>query len=78
MPENPEGRGVDIADSIRRQIEGGSFHFESAPVPVTASFGVTAFGESDTIESAFKRADHALYRPKNSGCNRCTVLHLKS
>jgi diguanylate cyclase (GGDEF)-like protein len=41
---------------------------------VTASFGATLLTPTDNIQSLLKRADMALYRSKNSGRNRCTIL----
>jgi diguanylate cyclase (GGDEF)-like protein len=41
---------------------------------VTASFGATILTPSDNIQSLLKRADMALYRSKNNGRNRCTIL----
>ncbi|MEW8028598.1 MAG: diguanylate cyclase [Candidatus Thiodiazotropha sp.] len=41
---------------------------------VTASFGATILTPNDNIQSLLKRADMALYRSKNSGRNRCTIL----
>jgi diguanylate cyclase (GGDEF)-like protein/PAS domain S-box-containing protein len=41
---------------------------------VTASFGATLLTSTDNIQSLLKRADMALYRSKNTGRNRCTVL----
>jgi diguanylate cyclase (GGDEF)-like protein/PAS domain S-box-containing protein len=41
---------------------------------VTASFGATILTPNDNIQSLLKRVDMALYRSKNSGRNRCTIL----
>ncbi len=41
---------------------------------VTASFGATILTPNDNIQSLLKRADMALYRSKNGGRNRCTIL----
>ena len=36
---------------------------------VTASFGATCFGENDTTETVFERADEYLYKAKRNGRN---------
>jgi diguanylate cyclase (GGDEF)-like protein len=41
---------------------------------VTASFGITAFNNEDSEESLIKRADQGLYKSKEAGRNRCTVI----
>lgn len=41
---------------------------------VTASFGASMLTPNDNIKSLLKRVDMALYRSKNSGRNRCTIL----
>ncbi|MES9945766.1 MAG: diguanylate cyclase [Candidatus Thiodiazotropha sp.] len=41
---------------------------------VTASFGASMLTPNDNIQSLLKRVDMALYRSKNSGRNRCTIL----
>ena len=38
-------------------------------VKITASFGATCFGQDDTTESVFERADEYLYKAKRSGRN---------
>lgn len=40
---------------------------------VTASFGVTAFREEDTLDSIVSRVDSALYESKNSGKNKVKI-----
>jgi diguanylate cyclase len=40
-------------------------------VRVTASCGITQLLDDDSADSAFERADAALYRAKHSGKNTC-------
>lgn len=63
-----------IANKLRVEIEKMGFHFNNKPVQVTTSLGLTIFKEGDTPDSAFERADKALYESKNNGRNRVTVL----
>jgi diguanylate cyclase len=62
------------ADKIRSVIAKIGFHFRNKPVTVTASCGITAFVPEDTPDSAFDRADRALYRAKDAGRNCCRIL----
>lgn len=62
------------ADVLRRLIEQIDFHVGEEAVPVTMSCGLTVATASDTIDSAFERADQALYRAKRTGRNRCICI----
>jgi diguanylate cyclase len=60
-------------NKIRTGIQAIAFHFRDRPVTVTASCGITTFRMGDTPETAFERADGALYAAKDGGRNRCVV-----
>lgn len=62
------------ADVLRRLIEQIDFHVGEESVPVTMSCGLTVATGTDTVETAFERADQALYRAKRAGRNRCICL----
>jgi diguanylate cyclase len=62
------------AESLRRRIESLGFHGQQRPVRITLSCGVTMLRGDDTPESAFERADSALYRAKRGGRNRCELI----
>lgn len=59
-----------IAEKIRKSIE--LFSFTSIKQG-TASFGVTAVRQRDSISQMISRADQALYRAKQSGRNRVEI-----
>ena len=61
------------AESLRRRIESLGFHGQQRPVRITLSCGVTVLRADDTPESAFERADSALYKAKRGGRNRCEL-----
>ena len=61
------------AESLRRRIESLGFHGQQRPVRITLSCGVTVLRPDDTPESAFERADGALYKAKRGGRNRCEL-----
>jgi diguanylate cyclase len=64
---------LKVCNKIRSGIQGLAFHFRDKPVTVTASCGITTFRMGDLPESAFERADSALYEAKDTGRNRCVV-----
>lgn len=69
--------GLLIGEKVRRAVEDLDFmdgeHFQ-----VTVSVGLTEIMPSDSFESAFNRADQALYKAKRSGRNRVAFAsHLK-
>jgi len=64
---------VNHAESIRKKVEEYNFHFRGTPVTVTASFGVYQLDKNDNLESAFAKADNALYQAKRQGRNQVIV-----
>lgn len=59
-----------LINSVRQKIEKCPFHFKEKQVQITMSFGIASFGRNDLPETAFERADKALYRAKQTGRNR--------
>ncbi len=59
-----------LMNSVRQKIEKCPFHFKEKQVQITMSFGLTEFSRQDLPETAFERADKALYRAKQGGRNR--------
>ena len=62
--------GLATAAKVRAAIEGHEFPGVGR---VTASFGVAAYREGDSVADLLARADGALYRAKDSGRNRVEV-----
>jgi diguanylate cyclase len=62
-----------IGNQIRTAVEALRFHFRGAPVRVTVSCGLAELQEHDAADTAFDRADAALYRAKHSGKNLCVA-----
>lgn len=73
MPETTLGGGFKVAEKIRDSVEKLEFHYQGSNVKVTISCGISLFMENDTPESAFARADKALYQAKKLGRNRCVI-----
>ncbi len=69
LPDAPVEAAVRVAERICKNIASPGF----APVPVTASFGVSsiAFGAASSDE-LINQADEALYASKDGGRNRVT------
>lgn len=70
MPETDQQSAMAAAEKVRLAIAECPFNFNNERLPVTASFGVAAFAEGDSIEACFERADRALYRAKANGRNQ--------
>ena len=60
-----------VAEQIRKSVEQSGFHSADKPITLTISCGFTDFRDGDTPESAFARADRAMYQAKKEGKNRC-------
>lgn len=65
-PETDKYEAAQLAEKLRALIPSYSMIYAHTQ---TASFGVSAYEDSDTQESIVIRADEALYRAKNSGRN---------
>ncbi len=61
------------ADKIRKVVEKSAFNSSGKKISITISCGITQFTKGDTGESAFNRADKALYKAKNNGRNQCII-----
>lgn len=73
FPQTSLGHLVKPLETIRKQIQQIPFKFKDKSVSITASIGATEFTPGDTIQTAFERADSALYKAKHEGRNRCSI-----
>ncbi len=72
-PELEADQAAKRAERFRLEIS--KLKFRSAPtLKITSSFGISQAEASDSLESVLKRADQALYKSKNEGRNRTTIL----
>lgn len=63
-----------LAETVRRQITISVLELvPEVPFPVTASAGLTQVGDQDTLDSAVKRGDDALYAAKDAGRDQLLV-----
>jgi len=69
MPETSLEDAMPVLDAIRAAIANASFNYKEQPISITLSVGVTSFSADDDLETAFARADEALYAAKSGGRN---------
>jgi len=74
LPNTDGKSALLLANQLRQAIEKTGFSANGASVAITISGGVTEFILNDTDETAFERADQALYQAKRQGRNRCYLL----
>ena len=73
-PETDGGVASQLAERIRRHVEGATIVTPSARIQVTVSLGVAAYPELPTGTDLIQAADATMYRAKQSGRNRvCTA-----
>ncbi|EJL04749.1 diguanylate cyclase (GGDEF) domain protein [Pseudomonas fluorescens Q2-87] len=65
--------GLKIAEKIRQHIEKQRYFCSGKQLLVTVSIGLTTLQDEDTLHSLLSRADHALQRARQTGCNRTCV-----
>ncbi len=70
-PETQKEGLISLAEQLRSGVKSREV---SGVGPKTASFGVTLFKESDTVETLIGRADKALYQAKANGRNRVEYI----
>ena len=73
LPGADAEAALRLAEQIRQNIAETAFSVGEAQIAVTISCGIASFEPGDSAQSVFKRADHALYRAKQTGRNSCRV-----
>ncbi len=69
MPETSLADAMPVLDTIRAAIANAAFNYKEQPITISLSIGVTEFKAGDDLDSAFARADDALYAAKSDGRN---------
>lgn len=64
---------VQLAETLRRQVETHCFELEGIRVHPTLSIGISVLKKNDSMDSLFKRADEALYMSKRTGRNKVST-----
>jgi diguanylate cyclase (GGDEF)-like protein/PAS domain S-box-containing protein len=62
------------AEELRKAIAKRTIEDDGSAISVTISFGGTAAREEDAIESLVERADECLYKSKEGGRDRVTII----
>lgn len=73
MPETDSATALAVLEKVRDAIANAAFNYKDQPMSITLSVGLTEFKTNDSLESAFERADQALYTAKSDGRNRCQL-----
>lgn len=73
LPHTNKQSAFKLAHKLRYLIEQSRININTELLAVTVSCGITQFIEGDTHETAFARADQALYRAKEQGRNQCCL-----
>jgi diguanylate cyclase len=73
MPETDGSTALAVLEKVRDAIANAAFNYKDQPMSITVSVGLTEFKTDDSLESAFERADQALYTAKSNGRNRCQL-----
>lgn len=73
MPETDSATALSVLEKVRDAIANAAFNYKDQPMSITLSVGLTEFKTNDSLESAFERADQALYIAKSNGRNRCQL-----
>nr|WP_137827461.1 diguanylate cyclase [Methylobacterium sp. L1A1] len=70
LPGHSLTEAEGLANRLRLKAMDLRIRSPRGPVRLTCSFGVSEWGEGETVEGLLKRADIALYEAKTSGRNR--------
>lgn len=75
MPDCHKARAVEIAESLRKKIEGQAVILRREKTSVTVSMGIAVFPEDAQVkDDLIEKADRALYKAKKKGRNQvCTA-----
>jgi len=71
LPHRSKKEAAELAERIRKRVEGTPFLVRNKPTKITISMGVAAFPRDGNYrEILLEKADTALYRAKEEGRNR--------
>jgi diguanylate cyclase len=76
LPETAESDAQQALVRLQRELTREFFMADQQKVVITFSAGVTPLGAGESMESALKRADAAMYQAKQAGRNRVMIAPL--
>ena len=76
LPETAESDAQQALVRLQRELTREFFMADQQKVVITFSAGVTPLGAGESMESALKRADGAMYQAKQAGRNRVVIAPL--
>jgi len=73
LHNTPAQDGARVAERLRATIEENKFVIDEHEIRITASFGISEllYFDTDCLNTAYRKADEALYIAKNYGRNQC-------
>lgn len=66
-------KAIEVAERVLTSLAGSQLNYQSEPIQLTASIGLTARNCTATFEQLYTEADDALYLAKGRGRNRVEV-----
>lgn len=73
LPDGTLEQGMAVAERIREALASSPVTHEDQTIVITASIGVAAWRDGETLSQWLTRADGALYEAKHDGRNRCVA-----
>lgn len=70
LPETERDAALKVMESVREAVEMSQIQWEKHRLNLSISIGIADFKGKDILQSAFTRADRALYQAKMNGRNR--------
>jgi diguanylate cyclase len=74
MPHTSLDDAIGAANKLREAVFDCQFQYQQEQINISVSCGATQFIIDDTIDSAFQRADQALFNAKQLGRNHCEAV----
>lgn len=73
LPRHEFGEAEQELSALVQKIANADLETGDGPIRITVSGGVAEYQEGDSLATAFRRADEALYEAKNLGRNRVRI-----
>ncbi|UCF85279.1 MAG: GGDEF domain-containing protein [Desulfobacteraceae bacterium] len=76
LPETASDGAFIVAERLRDVIDSRTIDYEGAKITISMSFGIASLDPVNDVSKTelIKRADHALYKAKRAGRNKCCLF----